>query len=611
MLPDRRQFSKTEHMIEKIRIRNFRSISDITLDACDLNILIGRNDTGKSNILRAINLFFNGQTDFRTEFNFNRDFSTHAITGQGKAPEVRVDLTFSIPNGYTSPSGARQIQYTKRWRSDGLREVDPVFVLSGNKKEKIGGRSKIRSYLKNIDFHYIPALKGKEFFSELLADIYDVLSEVSEDDLQDASEPLQTAVENVLGEVSEELAGYLKTESNPKLPTNLRSVFRLIQFESEGIDLDRRGDGIRVRHVPSLVKFLCDLKARRAGHYQSFHIWGFEEPENSVDFISAFDLREQFAEIAFKSEYQLFLATHSPIFFHLEERESVQAIYFSKLEGITRVSDNEGDIWDEMGVLRVVSPFIEKSKSRIRELTQSLDSLRERLENETINPRQKTLFCEGDSDLAVLKIVREKIDVLSDVAIVSSISSGNASASQVADNLVGWHHFQKGLEVKDRAIAVGLLDKDDAGYDANTKFNEKLEGEKTRLAKISYYEPSQSIVADAKIFGFLPNPCLEWFAPDEIWKAFFEANYLTKKSNEMIFRSLTNAKKQELIGSGINSLFTIEDDSILKFLYQPQIGRKKDFSERMVEYFSGEAQRSESFKRTFSTLGSLFKGSLV
>ncbi|MCB0293377.1 MAG: AAA family ATPase, partial [Calditrichaeota bacterium] len=52
-------------IIKSIRICNFRSIDEVKLDvsAGDLCIIVGNNDAGKSNILRALNLFFNGETD--------------------------------------------------------------------------------------------------------------------------------------------------------------------------------------------------------------------------------------------------------------------------------------------------------------------------------------------------------------------------------------------------------------------------------------------------------------------------------------------------------------------------------------------------------------------
>ena len=63
-------------LIRKIEIQYFRSIywQSIT-DVSGLNILTGKNDAGKSNVLKALNLFFNNQTDFGVEFDFSKDFN--------------------------------------------------------------------------------------------------------------------------------------------------------------------------------------------------------------------------------------------------------------------------------------------------------------------------------------------------------------------------------------------------------------------------------------------------------------------------------------------------------------------------------------------------------
>lgn len=45
--------------LEAVRIKRFRSIEDISLDGIgELNVLIGKNNSGKSNILLAIDTFF-------------------------------------------------------------------------------------------------------------------------------------------------------------------------------------------------------------------------------------------------------------------------------------------------------------------------------------------------------------------------------------------------------------------------------------------------------------------------------------------------------------------------------------------------------------------------
>ena len=66
-------------LIKTIQIKNFRSIRTAKIDCRNMNILVGQNDVGKSNVLKALNLFFNGKTDYETEFDFKHDFSYYLL----------------------------------------------------------------------------------------------------------------------------------------------------------------------------------------------------------------------------------------------------------------------------------------------------------------------------------------------------------------------------------------------------------------------------------------------------------------------------------------------------------------------------------------------------
>ena len=42
----------------RIEIKNFRSIRNLSISPAEFSVFVGKNDCGKSNILRALNLFF-------------------------------------------------------------------------------------------------------------------------------------------------------------------------------------------------------------------------------------------------------------------------------------------------------------------------------------------------------------------------------------------------------------------------------------------------------------------------------------------------------------------------------------------------------------------------
>lgn len=109
-------------LIEKIEIQNFRSFLGTTQDdkaeilgIRDLNIFSGSNDSGKSNILRALNLFFNNVIDSNHQFNFDTEFTMLRKDPIQKVIEIKIHFVvskrrFSISKFYTR-TGLRNFEY--------------------------------------------------------------------------------------------------------------------------------------------------------------------------------------------------------------------------------------------------------------------------------------------------------------------------------------------------------------------------------------------------------------------------------------------------------------------------------------------------------------------
>ena len=64
----------------KLNLKNFRSFdSDTEIKISDLNVIIGKNDVGKSTILEALDIFFNGKPD-KNDLSVNNDNARIEIT---------------------------------------------------------------------------------------------------------------------------------------------------------------------------------------------------------------------------------------------------------------------------------------------------------------------------------------------------------------------------------------------------------------------------------------------------------------------------------------------------------------------------------------------------
>src|SRR6478609_461641 len=119
--------------IRQIHIENFRSIQKAVIPAGDLSILVGKNDCGKSNILRSLNLFFNDVTNPGQKFSLENDYNLFVPDRQKTAKEVIVKLELEIPESYHATNG-EIILWEKRWRSGGLHSSEyKGFRLSSNR----------------------------------------------------------------------------------------------------------------------------------------------------------------------------------------------------------------------------------------------------------------------------------------------------------------------------------------------------------------------------------------------------------------------------------------------------------------------------------------------
>lgn len=98
-------------MIDKIEIKNFKSIVDLKIDLGRVNIIIGANGCGKTNILEAISFASAASQDkLDNEFLFNRG--------------IRVTPAEFMYSAF------EDIENEKPGRSAPLREPSPLEIIS-------------------------------------------------------------------------------------------------------------------------------------------------------------------------------------------------------------------------------------------------------------------------------------------------------------------------------------------------------------------------------------------------------------------------------------------------------------------------------------------------
>jgi len=391
-------------LIDQIEIAYFRSIYKDSLNNCaDTNIIFGRNDSGKSNILRALNLFFNNNTSPDLDFNFPQDFNHSRRAEAGGDGDIRkfvyVKIWFNTPNTWR-PSLGNRFWVKKQWSISFGSDAQITTSIPESK------RHYLTRFLNKIRLYYIPAIKDRKIFESLQANIYKVISQNVE--FSGSLVNFTNALRERTQGLSQQLLDDLNITSVVTTPKDLTDLFRSLDFETTSEAGDsysltlQRGDGVQVRHIAPILSFLADHSA------EDFHIWAFEEPENSLELANAIEEAERFRSFGRQPNKQIFLTSHSPAFFSLEQND-ISRYFVSRSQSIegrlnssmTKIGAPNtplpADLMGETPHLPVISVYLRDAHTKI--LQQNHDRLELLAMLELHN--QSVIFVEGASDVAI------------------------------------------------------------------------------------------------------------------------------------------------------------------------------------------------------------------
>lgn len=543
-------------MIRQITITNFRSIRKETVLSEEITVFVGKNDAGKSNLLRALNLFFNGKTDADTDYNFNADFNINAIVQQRKAKEIKVELVLKLPRSYRRQDKPDTILWSKVWRSEGFHNETQQYcdLRSGRITNKtiFPQRSKIPNLLKSINYIYIPAIKDANFFRELQGQLYDVLAAASEQGLHASANNFEQEINRHIIELMGEIDSTFSSSNNEvKLPKNLRNIFGALEFNADNIPLSRRGDGIKIRHIPMMLSFIA-LKQQNLGARVTIRpqIWGFEEPENNVEFSTCFELNNQLIEAA-KKHTQIFITTHSPAIYslafnkHLTQDLKSTSYYVEKQGHDTKIQTcEENELHGNTGFLNLVTPMIEAQRLEWQEREQYFNNTVRELTSQLSDTDKPRIFLEGISDKVVLTRLLKHSNIENKVFIDTPFNENN-SANAASDRAKAFYLLQK--HNPNKILGLLLLDDDPSGKEAKRQLTDIFASKPSNVFAETY--PPNNISKELKSKGYIWKVELEHLYPESIWNHAFEKSWLDKLIDEE--KKFTDAKRNELFNGNI------------------------------------------------------------
>lgn len=321
-------------------VTNFRSIAGISkLRFGDMAVLIGKNNEGKSNILRALAIAMKVLTDHGSDgvspqrlinrrdperYRWSRDFPM-ALQSRKRDLETRFRLEFSLDDN--------EVEEFKASIKSNLNGTLPIEIAIGKDNEPEirvpkkgpGGTAlsakspKVAKYIADrIEFNYIPAVRTEERAEEVVAEMLSQeLAKLETDPkyvealqvISDLQEPILDRIGKAIKKSLDEFLPGVKSVY-VAVPAAARRVALRSQCKVEIDDgtrtlLEYKGDGVKSLAVLGLLR----SKKRASG---AASIVAIEEPESHLHPGAIHSLREVILKLV--DENQVVLTTHCPLF---------------------------------------------------------------------------------------------------------------------------------------------------------------------------------------------------------------------------------------------------------------------------------------------------------
>lgn len=336
--------------IRELSIENYKSVGEqITIKFPDNApvVLIGENNTGKSNISRALELLFG---DFHPGY---KDMDDHDHFDRDPRNKINIEAYLSGVRGTVTDSG-RAVACSGVWLTaqKGMKNVFGGFIKeNGNKSEyvKADVRSELKCVVVNSEYslsHQLSYASKYTLLSKLTKSFHQKLTD-NEDNVQNLK-VLYEGIKKVYNSVSE----FEKFQANMSTIAGsfMQCMTHALKFDFSAYDPSNYFKSLRVNPIEGeLVRTFEELGSGQqqilalafaqayADHFiDDGLLFVFDEPEVNLHPLAQDWLAEKLTELA-KSGIQILITTHSPYFLNLLNIESLYIV--RKNQGQTYVKN--------------------------------------------------------------------------------------------------------------------------------------------------------------------------------------------------------------------------------------------------------------------------------
>jgi len=330
-------------LIKSVEVDHFRSIhTPQTVEMGHFTAIAGLNNSGKSNLLRALHLFFTGNTEPSVNFEFSKDYNLYDVKSKKRAKDIRVTVKFDLPKHVQFRKGlehvkdllGREFSITKAWS----RNITMPKYLLGGEELRLEDRAKIDQFLALINFRYIPNrvlpldIVHNEHSALRDAIIRRLRRRLGKQDEMFAK--LKETSETLVERIEKDLRNATNVDGvRLDMPSSWQDfVFALgYKLTSEGIEFD---DSVQGSGVQSLL-MLQTLALIDKDYYQQFgwkqaSLWAIEEPESSMHTSLEAKVASFLAQLATESDGRLQIVGTSHSDLILQSADSIVMVSMNK-----------------------------------------------------------------------------------------------------------------------------------------------------------------------------------------------------------------------------------------------------------------------------------------
>ena len=478
-------------LIKSIEIDHFRSIqAPQTVEVGHFTAIAGLNNSGKSNLLRALHLFFTGMTEPSVNFDFSKDYNLHDVRSKKRAKDIRVTITFELPELFKFRKGLEPVNellgstfsITKSWSRD--TPIEKYFL--NDKELSLEDRAKIDQFLALINFRYIPNrvlpldIVRNEHSALRDAIVRRLRRRLGQQDelfakLKEISETLVEGIEKDLRNATNVDGVRLD------MPSSWQDfVFALgYKLTSDGIEFD---DSVQGSGVQSLL-MIQTLALIDKDYYQQFgwkqaSLWAIEEPESSMHTTLEAQVAYFLAQLSTERDgrLQIIGTTHSDLM--LQSSDTIVMADMEKGRTACKVVDKRTGLSEsaKIGISRFTHPLL-------------------------IEPLRPLILVEGKYDHALLeqaiRLIAPSLDINVSYLEVLDNTGGATGGDGNLQKYLKAHQQQLSMRIPGSPVIV-LLDWDSAGKVSELK---KYCNDSSRYKVLAWPDSSFNPALNAKFKG--------------------------------------------------------------------------------------------------------------